>query len=142
MTPDQIRLVQDSFRKVEPIAPTAAAQFYDILLSRNPSLRPMFGATDMVEQGAKLMSMLRTVVLLLDRPDAMLPVAHDLGKRHRGYGVQDAQYDMVGAALIETLSRGLDAEFDDAVEAAWRAAFDVLAATMKAAPAQIAANGR
>mgnify|MGYP001555976096 CR=1 FL=1 len=41
-----------------PIADTAAAMFYNRLFEIDPSLRRMFAATTMEEQGRKLMQML------------------------------------------------------------------------------------
>ena len=57
MSPEQITLVRDSFAKVVPIAPAAAAMFYDRLFALDPDLRPLFKG-DMAEQGRKLMAMI------------------------------------------------------------------------------------
>jgi len=54
MTPEQIKLVQDSFKSVIPIADTAADIFYGRLFEVAPQLRPMF-PQDMSEQKKKLM---------------------------------------------------------------------------------------
>ena len=61
MTPDQVKLVQQSFAKVAPISETAAVLFYDRLFEVAPSVKPMFPA-DMTEQRKKLMAMLAAVV--------------------------------------------------------------------------------
>jgi Globin len=42
MTPENQTLVRDSFAKVVPIAPQAAAMFYDRLFMLDPSLKPLF----------------------------------------------------------------------------------------------------
>jgi hypothetical protein len=42
MTPEAQRLVRESFDKVAPIAPAAAAMFYDRLFVLDPALRPLF----------------------------------------------------------------------------------------------------
>ena len=42
MTPKQISLVQDSWKKVLPIAPQAAEIFYDTLFEMDPALKPLF----------------------------------------------------------------------------------------------------
>ena len=42
MTPQQIELVQTSFKKVVPIAGTAADLFYDRLFEIAPEVRSMF----------------------------------------------------------------------------------------------------
>jgi hemoglobin-like flavoprotein len=87
MTPESQRLVRESFAKVAPIAPAAAAIFYDRLFALDPALRPLFKG-DMAEQGRKLMSMIGTAVADLGQLDAIVPAVRDLGRRHAGYGVQ------------------------------------------------------
>src|SRR5271163_984252 len=61
MTPENQSLVRDSFAKIEPITPQAAAIFYDRLFVLDPSLKPLF-ISDMNEQGRMLMAMIGTVV--------------------------------------------------------------------------------
>ena len=57
VTPQQIELVQTSFKKVVPIAGTAADLFYDRLFEIAPEVRSMF-PQDLSEQKKKLMAML------------------------------------------------------------------------------------
>jgi hemoglobin-like flavoprotein len=135
MTPDQIRLVQDSFRAVVPIREAAATLFYERLFTIDPALRAMFPSTDISKQGAKLMQALAFVVHGLDKPDTILPVVRDLGRRHVRYGVRDEHYRTVGQALIETLAAGLGAAFTGEARAAWQAAYALLAGIMIAAAA-------
>ena len=54
-------------------------------------------------------------------------------RRHAGYGVQDAVYQSVGAALLKTLGQGLGADFTADTKAAWTDVYDVLSGTMIAA---------
>lgn len=129
MTPSDIALVQDSFRKVAPIADQAAAIFYARLFELDPSLRPLFSG-DMTAQGRKLMQMIATAVSALDRLDAIVPAVRQLGTRHVAYGVRDEHYATVGAALLWTLEKGLGPEFTPAVKAAWTTTYTLLANTM------------
>src|SRR5262245_18031808 len=57
MTPQQIWLVQSSFKSVAPIASKAAALFYDRLFVIAPEVRQLFPAK-LSEQKIKLMAML------------------------------------------------------------------------------------
>ena len=132
MTPDQKHLVRSSLAKVAPIAPAAAAMFYDRLFELDPGLRPLFHG-DMEEQGRKLMAMIATAVANLDTLDAIVPAVRNLGRRHAAYGVRDADYDTVAEALLWTLERGLGSEFDDATREAWAQCYGILAAEMKSA---------
>ncbi len=134
MTPADQALVRGSFAKVLPIAPSAAALFYDRLFVLDPTLKPLFKG-DMAEQGRKLMEMIGTAVANLDRLETIVPAVQDLGRRHAAYGVQPAHYDTVAAALLWTLGQGLCEAFTPAVEAAWTQAYTVLATVMKDAAA-------
>jgi len=138
MNTRQIELVQSSFAQVAPIADVAASLFYDRLFELDPALRGMFRG-DMTEQGKKLMTMIGTVVGSLKSLDRIVPGIQALGARHAGYGVRDEHYDVVGAALLWTLARGLGAAFTDEVRNAWEAAYTLLANTMKDAAAEAAA---
>lgn len=130
MTPEQILLVQSSFAEVLPIADTAATLFYSRLFELDPALRSIF-RDDMHEQGKKLMAMLKMVVNGLTRLQALVPAIESMGRRHVAYGVRDEHYAVVGAALIWTLHQGLGKRFTPETEAAWRAAYTILASIMQ-----------
>jgi hemoglobin-like flavoprotein len=138
MTPKQIEIVQSTWALVAPIKDEAAAMFYGKLFEMDPSLSSLFKG-DMKEQGRKLMAMITTAVNSLTRLDALVPAVQQLGRRHNGYGVADAHYATVGAALLWTLEAGLGAAFTDEVKDAWATTYGVLADTMKAAAATQAA---
>jgi hemoglobin-like flavoprotein len=132
MTPDNIKLVQESFRKVVPIAGTAADLFYDRLFEIAPELRHMF-PQDLREQKKKLIGMLATAVNNLHHFDQIRPAVEELGRRHLGYGVADEHYKPVGEALLWTLEQGLGKDFTPAVKEAWTQAYLAVADTMKLA---------
>lgn len=129
MTPDQVSLVQQSFQQVKPIADQAAALFYGRLFETAPELRPLFKG-DMTEQGRKLIATLAVVVNGLRAPEAILPAAQSLARRHVGYGVLPEHYAPVGAALLWTLEQGLGDGFTPEVETAWTAAYGLLSGVM------------
>ena len=137
MTPEQIRLVQDSFAKVRPIAGTAADLFYGRLFAIAPQVRPLF-PDDMAEQKTKLMAMLGLAVANLNHPDTVVPALQDLGRKHVAYGTQAAHYAPVGEALLWTLEQGLGADFTPEVRAAWVETYTLVAGVMKEAAAQAA----
>ena len=136
MSPESKKLVQESWKLVEPIADTAAELFYGRLFELDPSLRPMFRG-DMKEQGKKLMQMLTVVVRGLDRLDQLVPAVEALGRRHAGYGVRDEHYGTVAAALLWTLEQGLGVAFTAPVKAAWTEAYTLLATVMQRAAAGV-----
>ena len=136
MTPEHIALVQRTFAGVLPLADTAAALFYERLFTLDPALRVLFHS-DMQEQGRKLMTVLQLAVAGLSRLEALLPMVQQLGVRHRSYGVKDAHYATVGAALLWTLQQGLGERFTPEVQAAWTSAYTLLADTMRAAAPEV-----
>ena len=85
MTTEQIKLVQDSFRQIAPIAETAAQLFYARLFELDPDLELLFKG-NLSEQGRKLMQMLGLAVHSLDRMEQRLTVVQSLGTRHVSYG--------------------------------------------------------
>jgi hemoglobin-like flavoprotein len=132
MTPEKIDLVQSSFKKVVPIAGTAADLFYDRLFEIAPEVRPLF-PQDMKDQKVKLIAMLGTAVANLHKLETILPAVKALGERHRGYGVTAAHYAPVGAALLWTLEKGLGDDFTPDVKAAWTETYTALAGVMTSA---------
>lgn len=138
MTPKQIELVQSTWKKVLPIADTAAEMFYAKLFSMDPEVKPLFRG-DMKAQGKKLMTMIGTAVSGLSQLGTIVPAVQALGQRHVKYGVKDKHYDTVGAALLWTLEQGLGDAFTAEVKTAWATAYGILAKTMKEAAATVAA---
>ncbi len=126
MAPDQVKLVQESFAKVEPIAAQAGDMIYARLFEIAPEVRPMFPA-DITAQRDKLLQMLSTAVNNLHQVEMIIPAVEDLGKRHVGYDVQDPHYDKVGEALIWTLDKGLGDAFTPPVKEAWVETYGTLA---------------
>ncbi len=129
MTPDQIKLIQESFAKVAPISEQAAALFYGHLFEIAPQVKPLFRG-DMKEQGRKLMATLAVVANGLSNLPTILPAVSALAKRHVEYGVKPSDYAPVGEALLWTLERGLGAQWTPDLKAAWAAAYAVLSEYM------------
>jgi hemoglobin-like flavoprotein len=129
MTPDHVRLVQESFAKVTPISETAAVLFYDRLFEVAPKVKAMFPA-DMTEQRRKLMATLAVVVGGLGNLESVLPAASALAKRHVSYGAKAEHYPVVGAALLWTLEKGLGDGWTPDVAEAWTAAYGTLSGFM------------
>lgn len=125
MNPTQIKLVQDSFSKVVPIADQATVMFYDRLFEIAPVVKVMFPA-DLSEQRKKLMATLAVVVNGLSDLESILPAASALAKRHVAYGVKPEHYPVVGSALLWTLEKGLGSAWAPDVAAAWTAAYGTL----------------
>jgi hemoglobin-like flavoprotein len=132
MTPEEQRLVKESFARVAPIADQAAALFYQNLFSLDPSLRELF-KHDMQEQGRRLMTTIGAAVGAVDHIGTIVPAVQELARRHLRYGVRPPHYGTVGAALLQTLEQGLGPAFTPPVRSAWSAFYDLLSTEMIAA---------
>ena len=130
MTPQQVALIQESWRKVLPISDTAAELFYSRLFALDPTLKRLF-KHDLKLQGRKLMAMLNTVVYGLSNFERIENAVRQLGQRHDGYGVQPLHYRTVGEALLWTLKQGLGDAFTEETELAWVAAYGRITALMQ-----------
>jgi nitric oxide dioxygenase len=129
MNPSQIKLVQESFAKVAPIADQAAVMFYNRLFEVAPQVKAMFPA-DLTEQRRKLMATLAVVVNGLSNLDSVLPAASALARRHVSYGAKPEHYPVVGSALSWTLEKGLGDDWTPEVADAWTAAYGTLSGFM------------
>lgn len=137
LTAEQLSAIKSTFSAVEPIADDAAKLFYDRLFEIAPDTRPLFNG-DMKEQGRKLMSAIKTLVAGLDRPERIIPVLEELGRRHKDYGVTEDHYEAVGAALLWTLAKGLGPAFDADAESGWTALYGIVSSQMKYAASNAA----
>jgi hemoglobin-like flavoprotein len=124
-------LVKRSWSQVGPDAMRLAELFYSRLFDMDPALRQLFTG-DLTLQQRRLAAMMETLVADLDRVESLRPVLRELGRRHAGYGVTDAQYATFSEALMWALQRVLWSDFAPEVEEAWRAAIRMMAEEMKA----------
>ncbi|HWX84879.1 MAG TPA: globin family protein [Xanthobacteraceae bacterium] len=129
MTPDQVKIVQDSFAKVVPIADQAATIFYDRLFEVAPQVKAMF-PPDLTAQRKKLMATLAVVVNGLSNLESVLPAVSALAIRHVAFGAKAEHYPVVGSALLWALEQGLGQDWTVEVAAAWTAAYGTLSGYM------------
>jgi hemoglobin-like flavoprotein len=129
MTPEQIALVQSSFRRVGPQLPAMTTRFYQELFSRDPSVRALF-TTDQAVQEARFAEKLTEIVRAMPRLGELLELTRELGARHVGYGVRVSYYPVVGDALLAALGAVLGDRFDAVTREAWAVGYNLVAETM------------
>ena len=130
MTPEQVDLVQRSWRSVLPVGDTAAELFYGKLFSLDPSVQSLF-KDDMREQGRNLTAMISVAVGSLSKPERILLAVQQLGRRHAAYGVEPRHYEIVGVALLWMLEQVLGEAFTPEVSNAWSQVYSLFATTMQ-----------
>jgi len=122
ISPEQIKLLQDSFDRVG-VTGRVADLFYDRLFVIAPHTRTLFPA-DMEGQKMKFTNMLASIIGLIERQHMFVSIIEDLGRRHARYGVAQADYEAVGQALMWSLEHNLVCEFTNEVRSAWLALFE------------------
>jgi hemoglobin-like flavoprotein len=136
MSPERQALVRQSWKQFEPAIRNAGTRFYERLFELDPEAQRLFAGTNMAEQEEKLMAMFAEIVRVLDQEDVLVTEVAALAHRHVDYGVKDADYESVGAALMWTLEEGLGDAFTPEVKSAWTEAYLLVASVMRRAAAK------
>ena len=129
MTPDEIHIVQTTWRAVLPVGGTFAELFYGRLLALDPELKKLF-KDDPAEQGRNLTAMLSVAAANIGKPERITVALRQLGKRHVAYGVKRKDFANFEDALLFALEHALIDVFTPEVKAAWRAAYALISAPM------------
>ncbi|MGO9173843.1 MAG: globin domain-containing protein [Rhodomicrobium sp.] len=141
MTPEQAKLVANSFAQLESRLPELGAAVYDTLFYIAPDTRAMFKG-DMVSQHKKLVNVLVEFVKLRRRSQHFLPATDRGGEAvvpgidrlrsgHKASGVKSEHYALMRNAILNSLAAMLGDKLDERTAEAWGAAFDTLAETMQ-----------
>jgi NAD(P)H-flavin reductase len=129
-----VRLVRESWARIEARHDEIAQFFYGMLFTLNPGARELF-PINMQTQRSRLMRALVHLVQMIDRPDELMPFLRQLGRDHRKFGVISSQYEAVGTALLAAIKRYSGSAWTPAVERAWAEAYTVMARAMLEAAA-------
>lgn len=129
MSPQQIKLVKETWGFIIAKSDKAGDLFYTRLFEVAPGVKPLF-KNDIRLQARKLMAMVTYIVTKLDKLDVILPEIKSLAQRHKKYGAMKDHYAVVGECLIHTLKTGMGDRWNAEIEAAWIAVYKVLAAAM------------
>ena len=135
LTTEELTLIRETWTMLARDPDALTEGFYDELFRRAPEYRPLFAGTDLPEQRRKLAAALGLVVKHAHDLRPVVGPLTDLGRRHAEWGVEDAAYDVVGAALLHTIAARLGAAMIPGVIEAWTAAYTAVASTMLAGAA-------
>lgn len=134
MTPMQVELVQESYRRLSRQTNEASRIFYDELFRLAPELRQLF-PDDISRHKSKFVQMLSVVVKSLHQVSAISEDVVDLGRRHMSYDVEEEHYAVFGEAFLSMLDRVAGVELTAETREAWAAVHDMLARIMQEASA-------
>jgi len=119
-------LLRASFATTIERQPAITPRFYEILFSRYPQVRPLFGANSARAQAEMLQQALVAVIDHLDDASWLGATLAGLGAKHVGYGVTREMFDWVGVALLATLAEILQEEWSHEVAREWQLAYGVI----------------
>ena len=125
-----LEALETSFDLVAPRGTELMDAFYSRLFAAAPAVKPLFAGTDLRKQKIMLLRLLGLLRSSLRDLDSLVPVLHDLGARHVGYGARPEHYPVVGAVLIAAMAEVAGDAWEPRYERAWTAAFDVVAHAM------------
>jgi len=117
---EHCRLVQHSYRLVEPASDLVATLFFRRLMEIAPELQPMMQG-DEAKQRKQLLIYLGLAIASLDRFSDIEPALKLLGVKYRTLGVTEFHYGAVGEALLWTLKQSLGLQWSSDEEDAWTA---------------------
>jgi hemoglobin-like flavoprotein len=124
-----LEALETSFDLVAPRGEELMDEFYARLFAAAPAVRVLF-PRDMQTQKAMLLSALVLLRKSLRNLDDIVPTLRTLGARHVAYGARPEHYPVVGTALIASMAAIAGPAWKPDYEAAWVAAFEIVAGTM------------
>lgn len=130
LSQEEIRLIQDSYNKINDISEKIGEKFYNKLFEQNPEIIKLF-KSDMKEQSHLLMNMVKTVVEGLNNPQIIIPAIQELGRRHNEYGVMPEMYGVFGNCLIDCIEQESGNDFRPETKRAWEKLYNILADVMR-----------
>ncbi|HET7888644.1 MAG TPA: globin domain-containing protein [Bradyrhizobium sp.] len=135
MTPEQVRLIKNSFDTMWPMRGDIAELCYLRFFELAPEAKALF-KDDMEQQRAKLMDMIAALVGSLDQHAIFQSIVATSGRQHARFGVRASQYTALGEALMWSLERKLGASLTPELLASWQALYATVQAEMQRAAAR------
>jgi NAD(P)H-flavin reductase/hemoglobin-like flavoprotein len=123
--------LKESWTLLEEQQDKVAGYFYARVFLADPQVRDLF-PVQMDVQRARLLGAIVTAVQTLDDPDRFDDYLRALGRDHRKFHVVAEHYDVVGAALLESLRTFAGQAWSVEYDQAWRDAYAVIARKMLA----------
>lgn len=130
-----VPLLRSSFDLVLERQPQLTPRFYEVLFSRYPQARPLFGRRSEQEQQAMLQEALVAVVDHLEDASWLDETLRGMGRKHVEYGVTEDMYDWVGDSLLTTIAEVAGDDWTPELKQAWQEAYGAIASLMKAGAA-------
>jgi hemoglobin-like flavoprotein len=128
-----VSVLRSSFDLVVEKQPQVVHHFYEILFSRYPQVKPLFGHNSAAAQEKMLTDALVAVVDHLEDAPWLKATLAGLGAKHEGYGVTREMYGWVGECLLAALAQAAGDAWTKETEVAWVEAYGAIVALMNPA---------
>jgi hemoglobin-like flavoprotein len=126
-----IALLRSSFALVVDRSPDVISRFYEILFTRYPQVRPLFGRNLRNKQEEMLTQAIVAVLDHIEDPTWFTNKLQALGEKHVAYGVTDEMYAWVGECLLAALADAAGSDWTPAMQSSWSTAYGAIASTMQ-----------
>lgn len=126
-----VEILRTSFRMVDDREPALAERLYQILFSRHPELRPLFGNNSPQKQQTMLYQALVAILDHLEDAFWLEEALKSYGARHAQYGVTEEMYDWFGECLFAALAEIWGPMWTPRLAAAWTEGYRVISGFMK-----------
>ena len=123
------RLVRESFALVEHLSDKVVGHFYALIFTEHPEIRDMFPPMMDAQRDRIVQSLIR-IVSQADHLDELADHLRQLGRDHRKFGARPEHYDVVWRCLISALKYFAGSAWTPTMDAAWLAAYQLVAGTM------------
>jgi hemoglobin-like flavoprotein len=127
----EVALLRSSFDLVVERQPQLTPRFYEILFTRYPQARPLFGRRSQEAQQAMLQEALVAVIDHLEDAPWLEQTLGSMGAKHVDYGVTTEMYDWVGDSLLATLAEVAGEQWTPQLAKAWTDAYGAIAGLMQ-----------
>ncbi|MCY0965273.1 NO-inducible flavohemoprotein [Parathalassolituus penaei] len=129
LSQQHIEIVKSTIPLLEQAGPALTEHFYKRMFSHNPELLNVFNRANQ-RSGRQALALFEAVAAwarYLDTPEVLVDAVERIANKHASLDIQPHQYAIVGGHLLATLRELAAEQFTSEVEAAWTAAYDLLA---------------
>ena len=129
MTPEQVKLITQSFDEMWPIRRNLAVRFYTRFFEIAPDAQRLF-PKDMERLHLKLMDTIAAIVGALDNRALFQSIISHTSRQHARFGVSSSQLVAFGDALIWSLEQQFGSAFTPEMREAWILLYKAVQAEM------------
>jgi hemoglobin-like flavoprotein len=124
------QLIKQSFALMKPHADRIVKRAYSKLETAHPNIFAMFSQADMTRQYTALIRALAFVTYNIEDRERTMEFLHELGNRHRAYGVPPEYYRPFVDTLLDSMRDSLGPAFDGKMRDVWVEIMGIITAAM------------